>query len=218
MALDYGDRTDFENASRGFIATLEPLVIKDANGKSVFDTSGYTYLSGDCPDTVHPSLFRQAQLCLTNGLFEVTEGIYQIRGFDLSNMTLVEGDTGVIVIDPLISAETVVEMADMARGVHVDPSINDYVSRLVDASRSADEIRLGVSVRGALALVRASKTLAASSGRYYVTPDDVKALAEPVLAHRLVLDPEAEFEGVTASSVVGQLLIEVPPPSDRAAV
>ncbi|MGW5314665.1 alkyl/aryl-sulfatase [Nocardia thailandica] len=106
MALDYGDRTDFENASRGFIATLEPLVIKDANGKSVFDTSGYTYLSGDCPDTVHPSLFRQAQLCLTNGLFEVTEGIYQIRGFDLSNMTLVEGDTGVIVIDPLISAET----------------------------------------------------------------------------------------------------------------
>ena len=118
----------------------------------------------------------------------------------------------------VISAETVVEMADMARGVHVDPSINDYVSRLVDASRSADEIRLGVSVRGALALVRASKTLAASSGRYYVTPDDVKALAEPVLAHRLVLDPEAEFEGVTASSVVGQLLIEVPPPSDRAAV
>ncbi|MBN9629238.1 MAG: MoxR family ATPase, partial [Actinobacteria bacterium] len=123
-----------------------------------------------------------------------------------------------IVVPEVISAETVVEMADMARGVHVDPSINDYVSRLVDASRTADEIRLGVSVRGALALVRAAKTLAASTGRYYVTPDDVKALAEPVLAHRLVLDPEAEFEGVTASSVVGQLLIEVPPPSDRAAV
>lgn len=123
-----------------------------------------------------------------------------------------------IVVPEVISAETVVEMADMARGVHVDPTINDYVSRLVDASRSADEIRLGVSVRGALALVRAAKTLAAASGRYYVTPDDVKALAEPVLAHRLVLDPEAEFEGVTASSLVGQLLIEVPPPSDRAAV
>ena len=118
----------------------------------------------------------------------------------------------------VISAATVVEMASMARGVHVDPTINDYVSRLVDASRTADEIRLGVSVRGALALVRAAKTLAASSGRYYVTPDDVKALAEPVLAHRLVLDPEAEFEGVTTSSVIGQLLIEVPPPSDRAAV
>ena len=123
-----------------------------------------------------------------------------------------------VIVPEVISAATVVEMASMARGVHVDPTINDYVSRLVDASRTADEIRLGVSVRGALALVRAAKTLAASSGRYYVTPDDVKALAEPVLAHRLVLDPEAEFEGVTTSSVIGQLLIEVPPPSDRAAV
>ncbi len=123
-----------------------------------------------------------------------------------------------LVVPEVVGAATVVEMAGMARTVHVDPTINDYVSRLVDATRTADEVRLGVSVRGALALVRASKTLAASAGRYYVTPDDVKALAEPVLAHRLVLDPEAEFEGVTASSVVGQLLIETPPPSDRVAV
>ncbi|MFF2051688.1 AAA family ATPase [Leifsonia sp. NPDC058194] len=123
-----------------------------------------------------------------------------------------------VVVPEVVSAATVVEMATMARGVHVDATINDYVARLVDATRGAEEVRLGVSVRGALALVRTAKTLAASNGRYYVTPDDVKALAEPVLAHRLVLDPEAEFEGVSASSVVGQLLIEVPPPSDRAAV
>ena len=62
-------------------------------------------MAGDCPDTVHPSLWRQSQLTANQGLYEVTEGIYQVRGFDLSNMTLVEGDTGVIVIDPLISAE-----------------------------------------------------------------------------------------------------------------
>ena len=123
-----------------------------------------------------------------------------------------------VVVPEVISAGTVVEMATMARSVHVDATINDYISRLVEASRGADEIRLGVSVRGALALLRAAKTLAAASGRYYVTPDDVKALAEPVLAHRLVLDPEAEFEGVSASSLVGQLLIETPPPSDRVAV
>jgi len=123
-----------------------------------------------------------------------------------------------VVVPEVISASTVVEMATMARGVHVDATINDYVSRLVEASRTADEIRLGVSVRGALALLRAAKTMAAASGRYYVTPDDVKALAEPVLAHRLVLDPEAEFEGVSSSSLIGQLLIETPPPSDRAAV
>jgi len=73
-------------------------------------------------------------------------------------------------------------------------------------------------VRGALALVRASKTLAAASGRHYVVPDDVKALAEPVLAHRLMLDPEAEFDGVTPSSIISQLLLETAPPSDRQAV
>ncbi|MEO6505677.1 MAG: MoxR family ATPase [Terrimesophilobacter sp.] len=120
-----------------------------------------------------------------------------------------------VTIPPIAVASVIVEMGRLARTVHVDPSINDYVSRLVDATRSATEIRLGASVRGALALVRTAKTLAAAGGRHYVIPDDVKALAEPVLAHRLVLDPEAEFDGVTASSVVGQVLIETPPPGDR---
>ena len=102
--------------------------------------------------------------------------------------------------------------------MHVDPTINDYVSRLVEATRSATEVRLGVSVRGALALIRTAKTLAAASGRHYVLPDDIKALAEPVLAHRLVLDPEAEFDGVTDSSVIAQILMETSPPSERQAV
>jgi MoxR-like ATPase len=122
------------------------------------------------------------------------------------------------VIPSVIDAAEVIELAALVRTVHVDPSINDYVSRLVEATRSAVEVRLGVSVRGALALVRAAKTLAAASGRHYVVPDDIKSLAEPVLAHRLVLDPEAEFEGVTPSSIIAQLLLETPPPSDRQAV
>ena len=122
------------------------------------------------------------------------------------------------ILPPIVTDEVIVEMGALARTVHVDPSINDYVSRLVEATRSATEVRLGVSVRGALALIRTAKTLAAANGRHYVIPDDVKALAEPVLAHRLVLDPEAEFDGVTASSIISQLLIETPPPSDRQAV
>lgn len=105
MALDYSDRTDFDNTDPGFIATIDPMVIRNAAGDAVFDLTGYGYLDGECPTTVNPSLFRQAQLVRKNGLYEVTDGIYQIRGFDLSNMTLIEGDTGVIVIDPLISAE-----------------------------------------------------------------------------------------------------------------
>ncbi|MCU1545453.1 MAG: ATPase [Homoserinimonas sp.] len=121
-------------------------------------------------------------------------------------------------VPAIIPADAVVEMAALARTVHVDPTINDYVSRLVEATRGATEVRLGASVRGALALIRTAKTLAASNGRHYVIPDDIKALAEPVLAHRLVLDAEAEFDGVTASSMIGQILMETSPPSDRQAV
>ena len=123
-----------------------------------------------------------------------------------------------VVLPAVATADVVIELGALARTVHVDPSINDYVSRLVDATRNSEEVRLGASVRAALALVRTAKTLAAASGRHYVIPDDVKVLAEPVLSHRLVLDPEAEFEGVTASSIIGQLLLETPPPSDRQAV
>jgi alkyl sulfatase BDS1-like metallo-beta-lactamase superfamily hydrolase len=106
MPADFADRTDFENANRGLIARLEPGVIKAADGRVVFDADAFTRATaGDCPATVHPSLWRQSQLTAIQGLFEVTDGIYQLRGIELSNMTLVEGETGVIVIDPAVSAE-----------------------------------------------------------------------------------------------------------------
>ncbi|MFF4322935.1 alkyl/aryl-sulfatase [Streptomyces sp. NPDC001568] len=104
--LDYADRSDFEDAERGFVAALSPAVIRTDDGRAIWDGDAYAFLDEDCPDTAHPSLWRQSRLCNKQGLFEVTEGIYQVRNLDLSNMTLVEGDTGVIVIDPLISAET----------------------------------------------------------------------------------------------------------------
>jgi MoxR-like ATPase len=122
------------------------------------------------------------------------------------------------VVPPVVTSDVVLEMSLLARTVHVDPTVNDYISRLVEATRQAVEVQLGASVRGALALARAAKTFAAASGRHYVVPDDVKTLAEPVLAHRLVLDAEAEFDGVTRSSVMSAVLIETPPPSDRQAV
>ena len=121
-------------------------------------------------------------------------------------------------VPAIVTAEVVAEMSQLARMVHVDPTINDYVGRLVESTRTTPEVRLGASVRGALALIRTAKTLAAASGRHYVIPDDVKALAEPVLAHRLVIDPEAEFDGVTAPSIMSQILMETPPPSERQSV
>ncbi|GHI90389.1 alkyl/aryl-sulfatase [Streptomyces xanthophaeus] len=105
-ALPFEDTTDFDNADRGFIGALIPGVVESADGRVVWDNDAYDFLKGQCPDTANPSLWRQAQLALKQGLYEVTEGIYQVRGLDLSNMTLVEGERGVVVIDPLISAET----------------------------------------------------------------------------------------------------------------
>ncbi|MBF6101072.1 MBL fold metallo-hydrolase [Nocardia cyriacigeorgica] len=103
---DFDDTTDFDNADRGFIEALDQPEIRTSDGRTIWDTGSYAFLSGECPPTANPSLWRQGQLCNKQGLFEVTEGVYQVRNLDLSNMTLVEGDSGVIVIDPLISAET----------------------------------------------------------------------------------------------------------------
>ena len=121
------------------------------------------------------------------------------------------------VLSPVVPATTIAEMTTMATSVHVDPSIHDYVARIIDGTRQATEVRLGASVRGALSLIRASKTLAAASGRSFVIPDDVKSLANTVLAHRLILDAEAEFDGVNPSNVIAQVLIDTPPPRDTAA-
>ncbi len=103
MALD--DSRDFEDATRGLIATLADPVVKGADGKVVWDARRFDFIKGDAPATVNPSLWRQEKLNNAQGLFKVTDGIYQIRGYDLANMTLVEGRTGWIVIDPLLTAE-----------------------------------------------------------------------------------------------------------------
>lgn len=106
MPADRADRTDFEDAERGLIARLEPGAIKNAQGELIWDIDTFGRVTlGECPDTVNRSLWRQSQLTAIQGLFEVTGRIYQVRGADLSNLTLVESDHGVIVIDPLISQE-----------------------------------------------------------------------------------------------------------------
>jgi alkyl sulfatase BDS1-like metallo-beta-lactamase superfamily hydrolase len=105
-ALPFSDRRDFDDARRGFIATLPDATIPGPAGHDVWTLAPYGFLSADeAPPTVNPSLWRQAQLNMHHGLFEVADRIYQIRGFDLANMTLIEGETGVIVVDTLTSIE-----------------------------------------------------------------------------------------------------------------
>ncbi|MGW1001939.1 alkyl/aryl-sulfatase [Streptomyces sp. NPDC002520] len=112
----FDDTQDLEDARRGFLGTARDNVIRDADGRVVWDLDAYGFLDRDCPDTVNPSLWRQSRLCSDHGLFEVTGGIYQVRGFDLSNMTIVEGEEGILVIDPLLCAETAAAALALYRG------------------------------------------------------------------------------------------------------
>jgi alkyl sulfatase BDS1-like metallo-beta-lactamase superfamily hydrolase len=108
-SLPFADRQDFEDAKRGLIGRPDTLTIRDASGRVVWDLESYKQYIGEgepAPDSVNPSLWRNAQLNMNYGLFQVTEGVYQVRGYDLSNVTFVKGTTGWIVGDPLISAET----------------------------------------------------------------------------------------------------------------
>ncbi len=103
--LPFEDRQDFDFASRGYLGTLADPVIRRADGAIAWDLTAYDFLKGDAPDTVNPSLWRQAQLLSNTGLFQVSETIWQVRGFDVSNITFIKGQTGWIVIDPLTTAE-----------------------------------------------------------------------------------------------------------------
>ncbi|RNE48497.1 alkyl/aryl-sulfatase [Corynebacterium alimapuense] len=113
--LPFSDTQDFEDATRGLIGRRDPNAVTNEAGTVVWDNSTYDFLKGESPDTVNPSLWRQSQLVALEGLFEVTPGIYQVRGFDLSNVTFIEGDEGIVVIDPLLSAETAAAALELYR-------------------------------------------------------------------------------------------------------
>ena len=120
-------------------------------------------------------------------------------------------------VTPIIKPESIVAMAGLASEVFVDESVMQYLNDIVEATRENRDVVLGVSMRGAMALARAIKTWAITQGRTYATPDDVRDLAVPVLAHRMILDPESEFAGVKAEDIVSRILLNIEPPTYRAA-
>jgi MoxR-like ATPase len=120
-------------------------------------------------------------------------------------------------VGPLITASAVTQMSDLASRVHVDRAILAYIGRLAEETRNSPMVKLGVSTRGCIALVRAVKTWALAHGNTTAVPDDVKALVHPVLGHRIILTPDAEFAGASADAVVTQALNDVAPPAQRGA-
>lgn len=104
--LPLSDRQDFDDAARGFLAAIEAPAILNAQGNPVWDIAQFDFVTGNAPATVNPSLWRQSELVAQHGLFEVAPGLYQVRGYDLAVMTIIRGDTGWIIIDPLTNVET----------------------------------------------------------------------------------------------------------------
>ena len=126
------------------------------------------------------------------------------------------GDHDALVdIGSVITAADVEELAEAARAVHVAPALKSYLVELAGASRRHPHLALGMSPRATLALQRVARARAAAHGRSYVVPDDLKALAEPVLAHRLLVTPEAQLQGLAAADALGEVLRAVPVPTGK---
>ncbi|KQR11979.1 alkyl/aryl-sulfatase [Cellulomonas sp. Leaf334] len=123
----FEDTSDFDDAERGKIADIPSERILGADGHVVWDPQRYDFLTGDCPPTVHPSLWRQSRLAAIGGLFEVVEGIYQVRQYDLSNMSFIEGDEGVIVVDTLTATETAAAALALYRSHRGDRPVTGVV-------------------------------------------------------------------------------------------
>lgn len=131
---------------------------------------------------------------------------YPTREKELEMMNTHGVRSGFHDLTPVISADDVVAMIDIARRIHVAPSVQGYIISLVEATRSHEELLLGASPRSSLALQRLARVRAAVEGREYITPDDVKALAAPTMAHRMALRPEAQMRGTAIEDVLASVL------------
>lgn len=115
-------------------------------------------------------------------------------------------------LEPFVDVAEILDVRAQVAAVQVDRTVSEYLVAIGRATRATPEVQYGASVRGALGLLHASKALAAFGGRDYVTPDDVKSVAAPVLRHRIVLKPEAELDGLRTDDVVQRILTSVPVP------
>jgi MoxR-like ATPase len=140
---------------------------------------------------------------------------YPDRMAEVAMLDAHAGTSAVERVTPVAGADEVGEMIGVARMIHVAPILKGYLVDLATATRHHPSAAIGVSPRATLALQRAARAYAASIGREYIVPDDIKALAGPVLSHRLVLTPEAELGGSTPDQVLGDVLATVPVPSGR---
>jgi MoxR-like ATPase len=138
---------------------------------------------------------------------------YPGRASEIAILDTHGSGTPVAELREVATAADVEVMIAMAQAIHVAPSLKGYIVDLAEATRRRPELALGVSPRAALGLLRVARARAASQGREYVVPDDIKSIASPVLEHRLALSPEAQLRGVNRHDVLAEVLASVPVPT-----
>jgi MoxR-like ATPase len=160
----------------------------------------------------HEGTYPLPESQLDRFLMRVTVG-YPDRDAEIEVLDHHGGAGRLQTIDPVVTAEDIEALVATARTVHVAPSLKSYLVDLADATRRHPHLMLGMSPRATLSLQRVARSRAAALGRSYVTPDDLKALAEPVLAHRLIVTPEAQLQGIRSSDALRQVLADLPVPT-----
>jgi MoxR-like ATPase len=138
---------------------------------------------------------------------------YPARDEEIAILERFQESDPLLTLGPVATPAEVAELQEARKKIHVSEPVRDYITDLVHATRSAATLRLGASPRGSLGLMRAGQALAALRGRRYVLPDDVKSLAVPVLAHRLILREEERLRGQTQERVIAEILSRVPVPA-----
>jgi MoxR-like ATPase len=162
----------------------------------------------------HEGTYPLPESQLDRFLMRISVG-YPGRGAELEILASSGGDAALEALQPVATADDILALADAARNVHVAPSILGYLVDLAESTRRHPSLAVGMSPRATLALQRVARARAAADGRAYVVPDDVKALAPPVLSHRMLLTPEAAMQGRTPADVVDDVLRSVPVPVVR---
>lgn len=145
-------------------------------------------------------------------LIKVETGYPTTKGFTAMLKRIDEIEAWVESIKPVVSREDVLNEIKNVRGVRVDEVIYQYIATLVEETRRHSAVRLGASPRSGIAVLRMAKAVAYLDGRNYVIPDDVKQVLVPTLSHRLILNPEFEIEGVSASRIIEEIMSKVPVP------
>jgi MoxR-like ATPase len=162
----------------------------------------------------HEGTYPLPESQLDRFLMRVSIG-YPTRDAELEILDAQGGEAPIVDLSPVATVKDVLAMTEAARQVHVAPSLKAYLVEVAETTRRHPALAIGMSPRATLALQKAARARAAASGREYVVPDDLKALAQPVLSHRLVLTPEAGMQGVLATEVVDDVLRHVPVPQGR---